>query len=56
MNDLIERLGIPVFMQMTIECWNELFLLLLIIVMQVSKFKDKFDELASRVKIPLTMS
>ena len=54
MNDLIERLGIPVFMQMTIECWNELFLLLLIIVMQISKFKDKFDELASRVKIPLT--
>ena len=54
MNDLIERLGIPMFIQITIECWNELFLLLLIIVMQVGKYKDKSDELASKVKIPMT--
>ena len=53
MHDLIERLGIPMFIQLTLECWNELFLLLLI-VMQIGKYKDKSDELASKVKIPMT--
>lgn len=54
MNDLIERIGIPMFVQITIEIWNEIFLLLLIVVMQVGRYKDKSDELASKVKIPMT--
>lgn len=54
MSDLIERIGISMFIQLIIEGWNEIFLLLLIIFMQVSKYKDKSDELASKVKIPLT--
>lgn len=54
MTELLERIGIPMFIQITIESWNELFLLLLIIAMQVGKFKDKSDELANKVKIPLT--
>ena len=54
MSGLIERVGISVFVQMILESWNELFLLLLIIVMQVGKHRDKSNELVSRVKIPLT--
>lgn len=54
MNGLIERLGVSMFVQITIECWNELFLLLLIIVMQISRYKDRYDRFAGNVKIPLT--
>ena len=54
MSELIERVGISVFVQIILEGWNELFLLLLIIVMQVGKLRDKSNELVSRVKIPLT--
>ena len=54
MNDLIERLGIPMFIHITIECWNEFFLLLLIVVMQVGKYKDKSSKFSSKIKIPLT--
>lgn len=54
MNGLIERLGVSMFVQITIECWNELFLLLLIIVMQISRHKDRYDRFAGNVKIPLT--
>ncbi len=54
MSELIERIGVSVFVQIILESWNELFLLLLIVVMQVGKLQDKSDELVSRVKIPLT--
>ncbi len=54
MNELIHRIGFPVTVQLIIECWNELFLLLLIVVMQISKHRDRSDELVSKVKIPLT--
>ncbi|MBR1752482.1 MAG: histidine kinase [Ruminococcus sp.] len=54
MSGLIDRIGVPIFIQIVIECWNEVFLLLLIIVMQVGKYKDKSNELVSKVKIPLT--
>lgn len=55
MSELLKRIGIPTFVQLILECWNELFLLLLIVVMQVGKMKDRSDELVSRVKIPLTV-
>ena len=54
MNSLLQRVGFPIMVQILIECWNEVFLLLLIIVMQLGKRHDKLDELASKVKIPLT--
>jgi len=54
MTELIKRIGIPKFIQIVIEGWNEIFLVLLTIVMQVSKLRDMSDELASKVKIPLT--
>ena len=54
MNDLAQRVGFPMLIQIIIECWNELFLLLLIVVMQVGRQRDKSNELVSRVKIPFT--
>ena len=54
MKDLVQRVGYPMLIQIIIECWNELFLLLLIVVMQIGKYRDKSDELASKIKIPLT--
>ena len=54
MNELAQRIGFPMLIQMIIECWNELFLLLLIVVMQVGKYRDNSNELVSKVKIPLT--
>ena len=54
MSQLIERIGTTVFVQIILEVWNEIFLLLLIIVMQIGKLRDGSDELVSRVKIPLT--
>ncbi len=41
MNNLLERIGLPVFIQITIECWNELLLLLMIFIMLISIRKDK---------------
>ncbi len=54
MSELIERVGVSVFVQIILEGWNELFLLLLIVVMQVGKYRDNSNELVSKVKIPLT--
>lgn len=54
MNGLLERISFPVLVQILIECWNEVFLLLLILVMQLGKRRDRANELVSRVKIPLT--
>ena len=54
MNELIQHIGYPLLIQIIIECWNELFLLLLIIVMQVGRYRDRADALVSKVKIPLT--
>ena len=54
MNELLQRVGFPMLIQIIIECWNELFLLLLIVIMQIGKHQDKSDKLVSKVKIPLT--
>lgn len=54
MNELLQRVGFPVLIQIIIEGWNEIFLLLLIIVMQVGKHGDKSNELVNKVKIPLS--
>ena len=54
MNELVERLGFPLLVQIIIECWNELFLVLLIVVMQIGIHRDRSNELVSRIKIPMT--
>ena len=41
MNNLLERIGLPVFIQIAIESWNELLLLLMIFVLFVSIRKDR---------------
>lgn len=54
MTELIERVGLPMFIQLIIEVWNELILLMLTGVMLVGKSQDKHNELMSKTKIPLT--
>ena len=41
MNNLLERIGLPLLVQISIECWNELLLLLLIFVMVFSTRRDR---------------
>ncbi len=51
MEQLIERIGIPDFIQMILEAWNSVFLLIMIFSMIIEKRTDKD---AADVKIPLT--
>ena len=41
MNNLLERIGLPLLVQISIECWNELLLLLLIFAMVLSTRRDR---------------
>ena len=54
MEILIDRIGVVRFLQIAIEGWNEIFLLILIAVMMIGINKDKTDEFVKMVKIPLT--
>lgn len=54
MEELIQRVGIPMFIQISIECWNELILIILISTMIVGKTLDKTSGFFNNVKIPLT--
>ena len=54
MTELIERIGASTFLQVAIEGWNDLVLLILILIMTIGARRDKSDELLKRVKIPLT--
>lgn len=54
MEHLIQRVGIPMFIQIAIESWNELILLMLISIMLVGKTLDKSKNLPPVPKIPLT--
>ena len=53
MEQLIERIGIPSFIQMIIECWNGIFLLIMIVIMLISRQPTETSK-AYNVKIPLT--
>lgn len=54
MNGLAERIGYPQLIQIIIEFWNEIFLLILIIMMLIGKRRDSRDEAVRIVKIPFT--
>lgn len=54
MNDLIQRVGFPMFIQLVLESWNEIILLMLTAVMLIGKSKDRQNELINKIKIPLT--
>lgn len=51
MEQLIERIGIPNFIQMILEVWNSVFLLIMIFSMLIGRRIDKDTD---DVKIPLT--
>ena len=53
MEDFTARIGIPSFTQMVIECWNELFLLIMIVMLLISRRHNEIGK-AYNVKIPLT--
>ena len=44
MTELIERIGASTFLQVSIEGWNELILLLLILIMTIGARQEKTDE------------
>ncbi|MCR4645309.1 MAG: histidine kinase [Oscillospiraceae bacterium] len=52
--ELLERIGLPKFMHVTVDCWNELIILLLLFVMVFGIQQDKEDEQRRQVKIPMT--
>ena len=54
MNGFTERIGLPVLIQIIVEGWNGIFLLLLISVMIFGIRRDRSDELLKQVSIPFT--
>ncbi|MBR5090958.1 MAG: histidine kinase [Ruminiclostridium sp.] len=53
MEEFISRIGIQNFVQMTIECWNAVFLLIMIAMMIIRRQPDKIGK-AYNVKVALT--
>lgn len=54
MNDILQRIGLPMMLQIAIECWNELFLLILILTMLIGVKQDRSNEVLRKTEIPLT--
>ena len=50
MNELIERIGIPVFIQIAIECWNSLFLLIMILSLIIDRQQDRNKKAESNIE------
>lgn len=54
MSELIKRIGLPMFIQITIELWNEIFIIILISILLIEKRRDIKYESAVTTEIPLT--
>ena len=54
MSELIQRIGISVFIQIVIECWNNVFLLIMFFSIIIGKLHDGSANFTGKVKIPLT--
>ena len=54
MTNLIERIGLPIFIQITIELWNELFIVILISILLIEKRHDINCNPTVKKEIPLT--
>ena len=54
MTKLIERIGLPIFIQITIELWNEIFIVILISILLIEKRHDIQCDSAVKKEIPLT--
>ncbi len=54
MSELIQRIGILLFIQIIIESWNGVFLLIMIFSMILGKRLNRSNRFMNKVKIPLT--
>ena len=54
MTELIERIGLPFFIQIIIELWNEIFIIILISILLIENRHDIKYESEVRNEIPLT--
>lgn len=53
MEEWVHRIGIRLFVQIIIECWNTVFLLIMILSILLGKYRDKMHIEMSKVKIPM---
>lgn len=53
MEEIVQRISLPVFIQLAIECWNGIFLLIMIFSLLFGKYSDKRSN-AAKIKIPMT--
>ncbi len=56
MSELIQRIGILLFIQIIIESWNGVFLLIMIFSMILGKRLNRSNRFMNKVKIPLLYS
>lgn len=54
MSELAQRVGIPLLIQIVIECWNGIFLMIMICSIIFNKILDRKDDSLGKVEIPLT--
>lgn len=54
LDGIVQRVGSSVFVQLAIEMWNGLFLLLIIFAIIIGKKLDKTATFMNNIKIPLT--
>ena len=53
MEEWVHRIGIRLFVQIIIECWNTVVLLIMILSILLGKYRDKMHIEMSKVKIPM---
>lgn len=54
MAELLERIGLPIFIQIIIESWNEIFIVILISILLIEKRHDIKCDSSVKKEIPLT--
>ena len=54
MTELLERIGLPIFIQIIIESWNEIFIVILISILLIEKRHDIKCDSSVKKEIPLT--
>ena len=53
MEEVIQRISLPVFIQLVLECWNGVFLFIMLFSLFLGKYSDKRSNTAN-IKIPMT--
>ncbi len=54
MYELIEHIGLTMFMKVTIACWNEMLIVLLLLILLLGIYRDKKEKGISRAEIPMS--